>query len=177
MPAPLDPVNLKADLEAAVPGLSLAPSGDGLVVPKEKFRDVCKYLKGEPYRIDTVSCISGVDYLAQDVLECAYYFYSVEKKTGQVALKVRTDREHASLPSITDLFRGAEFQEREAYDLYGFHFEGHPDLRRILMWEGFQHHPMRKDYKPEDEERPVSEKEIRDLESKQAEHLREFDAI
>jgi NADH:ubiquinone oxidoreductase subunit C len=59
--------------------------------------------------------------------------------------------------SVTPIWRGAEFQEREVYDLYGVRFEGHPDLRRILMWDGFQGHPMRKDYVVEDQnvlERP-----------------------
>jgi NADH:ubiquinone oxidoreductase subunit C len=52
------------------------------------------------------------------------------------------------------VYRGAEFQEREVYDLYGVTFEGHPDLRRILMWDGFEGHPMRKDYVPEDQSAP-----------------------
>jgi NADH-quinone oxidoreductase subunit C len=63
----------------------------------------------------------------------------------------RTDKVH--LPSMTPLWRSAEFQEREIFDLYGIVFDGHPDLRRILMWEGFKDHPMRKDYaEPDDYE-------------------------
>ncbi len=177
MPAAFELQKVKADIEAALQGVALEVSNDGLVVPKERLREVVQYLKGEPYGMDYVSCLSGVDYLAQGTLECAYYFYSMKKKTGQIAIKVRTDRTEAKLPSITDLLRGAEYQEREAYDLYGFKFEGHPDLRRILMWEGFQHYPMRKDYQPEDEERPVSQEEIRALEAKQGEDRKEFDGV
>jgi NADH-quinone oxidoreductase subunit C len=55
------------------------------------------------------------------------------------------------LPSLTPLWRAAEFQEREIYDLFGVHFIGHPDLRRILMWDEFKDHPMRKDYVPPDD--------------------------
>jgi NADH-quinone oxidoreductase subunit C len=83
-------------------------------------------------------------------LEAVYHLYSIEKKSGPVILRLRTsdrgDRVH--LPSLTSIWRSAEFQEREIFDLYGIVFDGHPDLRRILMWEEFAGHPMRKDYLP-----------------------------
>ena len=81
-------------------------------------------------------------------LETVYHLYSMEKKHGPVILRLRTenrtDKNH--LPSLTPVWRGCELQEREAFDLYGIVFDGHPDLRRILMWDGFKDHPMRKDY-------------------------------
>jgi len=61
-------------------------------------------------------------------------------------------RENPKIPSLVSVYRGAEFQEREAYDMYGIIYEGHPDLRRLFMWEGFEGHPMRKDYVQEDSE-------------------------
>ena len=81
-------------------------------------------------------------------LEVVYHLYSMELKQGPVVLRLRTGDRAASarVPSLTPVWRGAEFQEREIYDLYGVIFEGHPDLRRILMWEGFEDYPMRKDY-------------------------------
>lgn len=81
-------------------------------------------------------------------LEAVYHLYSMEMKHGPVILRLRTaDRAGgARLPSLTPLWRSAEFQEREAYDLFGIIFEGHPDLRRILMWDDFKDFPMRKDY-------------------------------
>ena len=81
-------------------------------------------------------------------LEAVYHLYSMEKKQGPVVIRLRTENrtDKAHLPSLTPVWRGAEFQEREIYDLYGVIFDGHPDLRRILMWDGFQDHPMRKDY-------------------------------
>ena len=81
-------------------------------------------------------------------LETVYHLYSMELKHGPVILRLRTsDRAGgARLPSLTPLWRSAEFQEREVYDLYGIIFEDHPDLRRILMWEDFKDYPMRKDY-------------------------------
>ena len=88
-------------------------------------------------------------------LEAVYHLYSMSLKHGPVIIRVRTgnrgDKVH--LPSLTPVWRGCEFQEREIYDLYGIVFDGHPDLRRILMWDDFQDHPMRKDYvEPDDYE-------------------------
>lgn len=88
-------------------------------------------------------------------LEAVYHLYSMELKHGPVIIRMRTgDRaEKVHLPSLTSIWRGCEFQEREIFDLYGIVFDGHPDLRRILMWDGFQDHPMRKDYvEPDDYE-------------------------
>ena len=86
-------------------------------------------------------------------LEAVYHLYSVTHKHGPVIIRMRTaDRaEGARLPSLTPVWRSAEFQEREIFDLYGVRFDGHPDLRRILMWDEFEDHPMRKDYvQPDD---------------------------
>ena len=86
-------------------------------------------------------------------LEAVYHLYSIAHKHGPVVVRLRTnDRtEGARLPSLTPVWRSAEFQEREIYDLYGIHFEGHPDLRRILMWDEFTDFPMRKDYREPDD--------------------------
>jgi NADH-quinone oxidoreductase subunit C len=81
-------------------------------------------------------------------LEVVYHLYSMEKRLGPVILRMRTvDRAEAvHVPSLTPLWRSADYQEREVFDLYGVLFDGHPDLRRILMWEGFVDYPMRRDY-------------------------------
>jgi len=86
-------------------------------------------------------------------LEAVYHLYSMSHKHGPVIIRMRTtDRaERAILPSLTPIYRSAEFQEREIYDLYGIRFEGHPDLRRILMWDEFADFPMRKDYREPDD--------------------------
>jgi NADH-quinone oxidoreductase subunit C len=88
-------------------------------------------------------------------LECVYHLFSMERRHGPVILRLRTGNrtDNVRLPSLTPVWRGCELQEREVFDLFGIQFEGHPDLRRILMWEGFQDHPMRKDYvEPDDYE-------------------------
>lgn len=86
-------------------------------------------------------------------MEAVYHLFSIAHKHGPVVVRMRTrDRtEGVRLPSLTPLYRSAEFQEREIYDLYGIRFEGHPDLRRILMWDEFEDHPMRKDYAQPDD--------------------------
>lgn len=89
-----------------------------------------------------------IEHQAPGFLEVVYHLYSAAKKTGPLVLRMRTgDRTHdVSVPSLTPVWKSAEFQEREVFDLFGIRFGGHPDLRRILMWEEFADNPMRKDY-------------------------------
>jgi NADH-quinone oxidoreductase subunit C len=86
-------------------------------------------------------------------LEAVYHLYSIAHKHGPLVIRMRTaDRaDGARLPSLTPIWRSAEFQEREIFDLYGVRFDGHPDLRRILMWDEFEDFPMRKDYREPDD--------------------------
>jgi len=88
-------------------------------------------------------------------LEAICHLYSIAKKHGPLVIRMRTANrtDQVELPSLTPVWRSAEFQEREVFDLYGIVFKGHPDLRRILMWDGFKDYPMRKDYvEPDDYE-------------------------
>lgn len=86
-------------------------------------------------------------------LEAVYHLYSIAHKHGPVIIRLRTINrsEGVHLPSLTPIWRSAEFQEREIFDLYGIRFDGHPDLRRILMWDEFEDFPMRKDYREPDD--------------------------
>jgi NADH-quinone oxidoreductase subunit C len=86
-------------------------------------------------------------------LEAVYHLYSMAKKHGPVILRMRTANrtDQVEMPSLTPVWRAAEFQEREVFDLYGIVFTGHPDLRRILMWDEFKDYPMRKDYMDPDD--------------------------
>lgn len=81
-------------------------------------------------------------------LEAVYHLYSMARKHGPLIIRLRTANRDSDthLPSLTPVWRSAELQEREIFDLFGIVFDGHPDLRRLLMWEGFEDHPMRKDY-------------------------------
>ncbi len=97
-------------------------------------------------------------------LEAVYHLFSVARRHGPVVVRMRTANrtDQVELPSLTPVWRAAEFQEREIFDLYGIVFRGHPDLRRILMWDGFKDHPMRKDYvEPDDfEYEPTAHDEV-----------------
>jgi NADH-quinone oxidoreductase subunit C len=114
----------------------------------KKTVKVKKIVDGEEKEVDetTEEKISGF-------LEAVYHLYSMTHKHGPVIIRMQTaDRsESACLPSLTPIWRSAEFQEREIFDLYGVRFHGHPDLRRILMWDEFEDHPMRKDYQEPDD--------------------------
>src|SRR6266508_5689190 len=114
----------------------------------KKTTKVKKLVDGEEKEVDETSEEKIPGYL-----EAVYQLYSMTHKQGPVIIRMRTlDRtEGARVPSLTPIWRSAEFQEREIFDLYGIHFEGHPDLRRILMWDEFEDHPMRKDYREPDD--------------------------
>ena len=114
-------------------------------------------------KVKVRAMVAGVEKEVEEVvekrrpgyLEAVYHLYSMELKHGPVIIRFRTTNrtDQVRLTSLTPVWRGCEFQEREIYDLYGIVFDAHPDLRRILMWDGFQDYPMRKDYvEPDDYE-------------------------
>ena len=111
-------------------------------VLKEKVK-VKKVVDGVEKEVDEI-----VEKKKPGYLEVVYHLYSIALKHGPVILRLRTENrsDKVHLPSLTPVWRGCEFQEREIYDLYGIIFDGHPDLRRLLMWDGFKDYPMRKDY-------------------------------
>lgn len=124
---------------------------EGYLCPPDKLLEVAAALRDE-MGYDYLSSITAVDYLISDEelpdqFEVVYHFY---QSTGgeAIVLSVQLPRKDpAALPSLFDLYPGAEYQEREAYDMMGIQFENHPDLRRILMWQGFEGYPLRKDWK------------------------------
>jgi NADH-quinone oxidoreductase subunit C len=118
---------------------------------------VATFLRDDPQlRLDYCSNATGIDWLKEGYLEAVYHLYSVEKKSkAPVILRLRTKDRAAdnTVPSLTPVWRSCELQEREIFDLYGIVFTGHPDLRRLLMWDEFTDFPMRKDYvEPDDYE-------------------------
>jgi NADH-quinone oxidoreductase subunit C len=110
--------------------------------------NVKKIVEGEEKEVEEIQQEKIPGYL-----EAVYHLYSIEHKHGPIIIRMRTaDRAaEAPLPSLTPIWRSAEFQEREIFDLYGISFDGHPDLRRILMWDEFKDYPMRKDYREPDD--------------------------
>lgn len=119
------------------------------VVTKSKVK-VKKVVDGVEKEVEEV-----VENKTPEYLESVYHLYSMALKHGPVIIRMRTGNrsDNGSLPSLTPLWRSCEYQEREIFDLFGIQFQGHPDLRRILMWEGFKDFPMRRDYvEPDDYE-------------------------
>jgi NADH-quinone oxidoreductase subunit C/D len=117
---------------------------EGYVVDAEKLVEFATTLRDE-YGYDYLSSVTAVDYHPEEMMEVVYHAY---RSTGGGALlyKCHIARDDAHVPTLVTIYPGAELQEREVYDMYGIRFDGHPDLRRILMWEGFEGWPLRKDY-------------------------------
>lgn len=119
--------------------------GDALVVTADSLADVARHCFEAPgLAFDFLVGVTGVDYI--DHFELVYHLVSI-KHNHAVVLKTNTySRESPSVPSVTGIWEGAMLQEREVYDLMGIAFEGHPDMKRILLWEGFPGHPHRKNF-------------------------------
>ena len=139
-----DDRELKLDYASNVTGVDWPE-----LVTKEKVK-VKKVVEGVEKEVEET-----VEKKRPAYLEVVYHLYSMTLKHGPVIIRARTGNrtDDTHLPSVTPIWRGAEFQEREIYDLYGIIFDGHPDLRRILMWDGYTEFPMRKDFvEPDDYE-------------------------
>ncbi len=118
---------------------------EGYIVQADKLVEVATAIRDD-LGYDYLSSVTGVDYLAEGKMEVVYHAF---RSTGGPALvfKAQAPRDDAVVPSLVPVYPGADLQEREAWDLLGIRFEGHPDLRRVLMWEGFDGHPLRKDWR------------------------------
>ncbi len=134
-----------AKLEQQFPGSIIESSESSLLVNRESLFDLVSFLKtASGLDFDYLSSITAVDYY--DYFELVYQLTSIEHNHSLV-LKTRCyDRKNPTAPSVVSLYQGADFQEREIYDLMGIRFEGHPNMKRIFLWEGFEGHPLRKDY-------------------------------
>jgi NADH-quinone oxidoreductase subunit C len=134
-----------SQIAAAFPGADVKADGPAVVVAPDMVNKVCAFLKSAPgLEFDYLQNLTSTDYL--DYFEVVYHLTSL-KHNHSMVLKTRCfDRNNAEVASVTGVWRGADFQEREVYDLMGIKFTGHPNLKRILLWEGFPGHPLRRDY-------------------------------
>ena len=121
------------------------PGYQGYVIPSDSLLTVVKALK-EECGYTYLSSVTGVDYLPDQKMEVVYHLRRISGGAPLV-VKVQMEREDPHVPSLVSLYPGAEFQEREAWDLLGIKFDEHPNLKRILLWEGFEGYPLRKDWK------------------------------
>jgi len=133
--------------ETLMPGVAVPDTRagySGVIVPADRLLDFARALRDQ-HGYDYLSSVTGVDYFPENNLEVVYHVYSTSGGPGLV-FKTQLPRADPVAPSLFSIYPGVEFQEREAWDLLGIRFAGHPDLRRILMWEGFAGHPLRKDW-------------------------------
>ena len=151
------------DLSARFPGVlspDTRPGYSGWILDNSNLLEFATALRDE-LGFDYLSSVTAVDYLPEGKMEVVYHVYKTTGGAG-VVFKVQIPRaDPMEVPSLVFIYPGAELQEREAWDLYGIKFTGHPDLRRILMWEGFAGHPMRKDW-----HEPYFEEEAKPLKSR-----------
>jgi NADH-quinone oxidoreductase subunit C len=135
-----------------------------LVVKRDHLVAICRYLRDdEALAFDMLTDLTVVDYLMQGReprFELVLHFYSTEKR-HRLRIKAPLDSTRPTAPSLVGLWKSATWMEREAWDFYGVVFEGHPDLRRILLYEEFVGHPLRKDY-PMAKRQPLVRREDRD---------------
>ncbi len=123
-----------------------------VIVPDDKLLDVVRFIKNDAaLQYDMLADVTCVDYLNYPGWKLprfgmVYIFNSVKAESPRLTLRVFFDNPDMELPSLVPLYAGAEWLEREVYDMFGIQFVGHPDLRRILTWDGFKPHPLRKDY-------------------------------
>jgi NADH-quinone oxidoreductase subunit C len=114
-------------------------------VAREKIVEICRFLKAE-CAFDMLTDLSGVDNYGEDPrYEVDYLLYSLTHH-NHLRLKVRVPEDDLIVESVTSIWRTADWYEREAFDMFGIQFRGHPNLKRILMWDGYPHYPLRKDF-------------------------------
>jgi NADH-quinone oxidoreductase subunit C len=132
-------------LESNIPGVVEGWEKEEVRVQPESLMDICRFLKTEPrLQMDYLVAISAVDYI--DHFEIVYHLASLGHNHAMV-LKTRVyDRESPAVPSVVGIWQGANLQEREIWDLMGVSFTGHPNMKRILTWEGFPGHPLQKSH-------------------------------
>jgi NADH-quinone oxidoreductase subunit C len=125
------------------------------IVDRTALVDVCKLLRDDPgLAFDFLMDVTAVDYIGRKPrFEVVYHLYSLEKN-HRVRLKVPLEESDPKLPSVVSIWSGANWLERETWDMYGIRFEGHPDLKRIYLYEEFEGHPLRKDY-PKEKRQPL----------------------
>ena len=136
------------DLVTRFPGIVTAderPGYSGFIIEKDKLVEVATAIRDE-FGFDLLTAVTAVDYLPDNKMEVVYHAYKTTGGPGLV-FRVQVPRvDPIEVPSLIKVYPGADLQEREAWDLMGVKFTGHPDLRRILMWEGYEGHPLRKDW-------------------------------
>jgi NADH-quinone oxidoreductase subunit C len=132
-------------LQSAVPNSVEEWGSLAVWVQPPRIEEVAHFLRDDPdLDFQFLNSISAVDYVEH--FEVVYHLTSLRRQHTAVVKTRVFGREDLSLPSVYGVWRGADFQEREIWDLMGLRFDGHPNMKRIMLWEGYEGHPLRKDY-------------------------------
>ncbi len=145
MTVALSSKDILSRLNAKFPGAAEEAGPDSVLIKNDSLLAAAEYLKtAEGLKFEYLNYITAVDYYSY--FEVVYQLTSLESNRS-VVFKTRCyTRDNPTVPSVTGLWQGADFQEREIYDLMGITFEGHPNLKRIFLWDGFPGYPLRKDF-------------------------------
>ncbi len=137
---------LKQTLPEKIKEISVQFGDESIIVDRDSLLDIVQFLKNEPYTFTMLLDLTCVDYKGQEPrFEMVYHLYSLSNNQ-RLRIKARLAEKDLWIDSLTSLWKNANWLEREIYDMFGVHFKGHPDLRRIFMYEGFEGYPLRKDY-------------------------------
>ena len=140
---------VKTDQEEAIHSSEVNLGDSVLFVEPERIHDIAEYLKNDPdLNFDYLSNITGADYLNEEReprFEVVYELHSIEKNHS-IRIRVGLNEEDPTISTVSDLWKGAIYPERELFDMFGFNIEGHPNLSRLIMPEEWEGNPLRKDY-------------------------------
>ncbi len=141
-----DGKKLAASISKSIPDAVVDAKGTDAWIRSDSVSQVMRLLRDDPeFKFELLSSVTAVDYISY--FEVVYHLTSLTRNaTAVVKSKCGLGRDEARIPSVVDIWRGADLQEREIWDLMGIIFEGHPNHKRIMLWEGFPGHPLRKDF-------------------------------
>ena len=137
---------LKKKFSDKIKEVSVQFGDEILLIERDSLLDIVQFLKDEPYAYSMLLDLTCVDYKGQEPrFEMVYHLYSI-RNAQRIRIKSGLSEEDLQVDSLTPLWKNANWLEREVYDMFGVNFKGHPDLRRIFMYDGFEGYPLRKDF-------------------------------
>jgi NADH-quinone oxidoreductase subunit C len=137
---------LERRFQGKIREISVSPGDESAVIESESLLEAAEFLKRPPRDFAMLLDLTCVDYLPRvPRFDMVYHFFSLTRKR-RLRLKARLSADALKIASLTPLWKNADWLEREVFDLFGVEFTGHPDLRRLFMYDGFEGHPLRKDY-------------------------------
>lgn len=137
---------LKVDFKDDITEFSIQFGDHVIRIKRESLQDIVRFLKKTPHNFAMLLDLTCVDYIGEEPrFEMVYHLYSISNK-NRLRLKIRLDENDLKIDSLTSFWGNANWLEREVFDMYGVRFNGHPDLRRLFMYDGFEGYPLRKDY-------------------------------